>query len=156
MSTDKNIYVQGIRKSKVVTTPRFKVKIILGCRVLQKEKSLHEERLPRQPPAKERPNYIIPRAIFRLDKGTMGTQYPINKDERDLEIKDSVRRRHAQSVSTELTRSEPNRCNGRLANHHPKSATHYKNEEGSIIKTSIHSVAVTTTCSELDDDSSLL
>ena len=65
-------------------------------------------------------------------------------------------RQQARSVPTELWRGKPNRGDGRLADHLPKPATHVKTDDGSISKTPSHSVAVTTACGELDDDSSLL
>ena len=102
----------------------------------------------RQPPAVERPIYTLPRAILRRDKATMSTQRPINKDERNLESKNSVKRRQAQGISTELTDSEPNRCDGKLADHHPEHATHVKNDDEGISKTLSHSAEATTACTD--------
>ena len=73
-----------------------------------------------------------------------------------MESEDSVKRRKAQSVFKEMTMSKPNSCDGRIADRHQKPSTHVKNDDGGISTTSIHSVAVMTTCSDLDDDSSVV
>ena len=64
----------------------------------------------------------------------MDTKCTINKEERNWEGIDSVRRQ-AQSAPTKLTGSEPYRSNDQPAIHHPEPVKHVMNRDGSINKT---------------------
>ena len=65
-------------------------------------------------------------------------------------------RQQAQNGPTELTRSEPDSCDSRFADHNQKPTTRVKDENGDISKMSSHPAAASITCSKLGDDSSLL
>ena len=99
-----------------------------------------------------RPIYTLWRVIFRRDKATTGTQCPTNEYKRNQSSEDSLMIQQAHSVPAELTRNELNRFDGWFADSHPKSAIYVTNEDGGISNTSIHEVAVTTTCIEFDED----
>ena len=71
----------------------------LDKELLQKEKSLYEEWLSRQPLDVERPIYTLSRAILRRDKAIIGAQFPINKAERNPKSEDSVRRRMLKEIT---------------------------------------------------------
>ena len=128
----------------------------LDKELLQKEKSLYEEWLSRQPLDVERPIYTLSRAILRRDKATTGTRYPTDENECDREIEDIILRQQAQDGPTERTRSETDSGDSHCADHHQKPITRVKDENGDVSKRSNHSAAAATTCSYLGDDSPLL